>query len=484
MANFDEDFETFQERLRETATIDPLVWRLRDSIYHDLRYARVGHDEPRRHRLGKFSWNGWFLQKLIRAKLSAIARESPRDRPRFGFLFYGSHEAHFATLLPIVREIAVNEAVTVWWLELREDQLSILHAMRNVTLISIGPWTSKAGWSARSCISDVRAASRLHAKLASCAALSPDDRFQTRKKISEITETIFEYLRWKRIWRSADESLPEVALFVTSESTPIAKAFRDVMRDNGRRVVHLLHGLPNTTHQVTGATDLCVFSASQKRWFEQRVDRDVHVVTIGNPRLEQLRKVVAPLRERKIGDRFRLLYFSQTTGSYYNREQRRADLSILTGGGSDLTKLSLRIRPHPAEPVNLLQDDIGSAGITSWEISTGSLIGDLSWCDVSATNFSTALLEAAVCGRICYWLNSGGFVFASVKALCKDGIGKPIRSSTEWRDEIGRIARLETPAPAKVTESQLRTLGILPEKAEPWLQRLHVSQKPTLSGSQ
>ena len=295
---------------------------------------------------------------------------------------------------------------------------------------------------------------------------------EAAKKNSQLTETTFEYFRWKRIWTSVSRALPSTALFLTSETSPVAKAVRDVMRETDRKVIHFLHGLPNATHQVTYATDICVYSASQEKWFQQRVAKDVHVRTIGNPRLEQIRTSVTRPQSRNPGESFRLVYFSQVPGSYYDRGARRTDFAILALNDSERTQFSLRVRPHPAESIDQLRKDLESVGITAYEFSTDSLIDDLTWCDVAATTFSTALLEAAVCGRLCYWINAGECVFHSIKALCDDGIGKTIRSATEWRDEMTLIAQLKVSPPAQITEQLLQDLKIIPRTNQRWLGRL------------
>jgi hypothetical protein len=290
---FEEEFTAFQERLRPIAKTDPLLWRLRDSLYNDLQYSRTGHEEGRRHILGKISWSAWLLRKIARPSFPIEDPTRGCPRPRFGFLCHGPHDAHFSTLLPLVRELAVLEPVTVWWLALRSDQLAILNKIGNVTCVGMEPWNKCLGWSlARTAISDARSAIHLQQRIAEYPTLLPKERIEVQKKSSQIIETIFEYHRWKRIWLNVSPSLPSLALFLTSESSPIAKAFRDVLRESDRRVIHFLHGLPNSTHQVTYVTDLCVFSTSQKEWFQQRVSRDIQVRTIGNPRLEQMRTSV------------------------------------------------------------------------------------------------------------------------------------------------------------------------------------------------
>ena len=479
-SSFEDDFVAFQERLRPLMKTEPLLWRLRDSLYNDLRYSRAGHEETRRHRLGNFSWNAWMLRNVIRSLLRPGTRCDVHTQPRFGFLFHGSQDAHFATLLPIVRELARSEPVTVWRLALNHEQNSLLDKIDNVTCIAIDSWNEGLGWSpARTSISEAKRASRLQSKFANYSGLSLEEQIQAEKKQSQITETIFEYFRWTRIWSRAFETLPTLALFLTSETSPPAKAVRDMMREADCRVIHFLHGLPNTTHQVTYATDLCVYNTSQQEWFRQRVAKDMHVRTIGNPRLEQIRMSVAQTRSRRSDEPFRLLYFSQVPGSYYDRAARRIDLAILALNDSERTQFLLRVRPHPAESIDQLRGDLESVGITDCEFSACSLVDDLSWCDVAATTFSTALLEAAVCDRLCYWISAGEHVFRSIKDLCDDGIGKSIRSATEWRDEVKLIANLNVSPPAQITEQRLQDLKIIPRTNQSWFDRLEFSPSAT-----
>ncbi len=205
----------------------------------------------------------------------------------------------------------------------------------------------------------------------------------------------------------------------------------------------------------------------------------MNVRTIGNPRLEQIRKFVSQSRSRKSGEPFRLVYFSQVPGSYYSRAARRADFAVLAVNGPEQAKFSLRVRPHPAESIDSLREDFEAVGINSYQLSNDSLIDDLNWCDVAATTFSTALLEAAVCGRLCYWMNAGDFVFHSIRDLCNDGVGKLIRNASEWRNQVKLITELNTLPPAQVTEQLLQNLKILPQRNQSWLERLEFSPKPT-----
>lgn len=480
-SSFEDGFVAFQERLRALETTSPLLWRLRDSIYNDLRYSRFGHDEARRHRFGKLSWVVWLVQQVVRTRRFP-PQQRVRGQTQFGFLFYGSQDAHFSTLLPIVKELARRETVTIWCMALEEEQLSALKEIGNVVCVGIESWSKYAGWLPfRTALSNAKEAMRLQKLLASDPGLTPEDQNEARKKNSRITESFFEYFRWKRIWSDAFPTLPATALFLTSETSPMAKALRDVLRDANRRVIHLLHGLPNTTHEVTYVTDLCVYSASQQQWFQNQVSKEVHIRTIGNPRLEQIRAAVTPPRERNPRDPFRITYFSQVPGSYYDRAARCEDFAIMAAPNPEDLPFALRVRPHPAESIDALRQDLDSVGVKSYDISNGSLLEDLSWCDVAATTFSTALLEAAVCGRLCYWMSSGEPVFRAISDLCAHGVGKRIQNANDWRNELRAIADLQAAAPALVSEQRLLTLKILPSKYETWSERLGLEPDVTHS---
>lgn len=470
--NFSEAFEPFQERLHQLSRAEALLWRLRDSLYNSLFYELAGQHSFKRHLFGYSSWIASLLRKIVGSMCQSMPM--PTFQPtNFGFLFYGSHDAHFATLLPIVQEVAKEQPTTIWWMALTDKQVRALANIDNVTCINVGLWNTCRGYSVTfTTFASLFRSWRLQRMFEHFSELLPHEKALAHLKRSEIAETIFDYLRWKNIWRSVAPSLPKIAVFLTSESAPIAKGLRDVMREFDRRVIHFLHGLPNATHQVTYSTDLCVFSNRQAEWFRQRVGENVRVRTIGNPRLESIRSIVPSAPTRRPNERKNLLFFSQPPGDSYTRELRRDDLRIIGSNSDAFDLFFFRVRPHPTESLPLLKEDLKSAGLNNCELSTSSLTEDLAWCDVAATAFSTALLEAAICGRVCYWIHTGSYALFSMTELCDQGIGKWIRNAGDWNEELNRFRLSQVASPAVVTEALLRQSNILGETQRTWLSRL------------
>ncbi|MBA3650798.1 MAG: hypothetical protein H0W66_04765 [Chthoniobacterales bacterium] len=458
-----DEFERFQERIGGLRESHPLLWLLRDSIYLALHYQSATDVPLRRHQWGLWGWRlRWWRDWLF---FRPLPNSPPNESTRFGFLFYGSWDSHFATLLPVLSELAAREPVSVWTLALNSRQLQDLEAMSNVRLLPIAGSLSYD----RPRPSDRRRALADYRVLAQSEKLTTEEHLLLRTKASRVVELIFDYLNWTRIWNRAKTQLPTEALLLTSESTPLVKAMRDLARSQGCRVVHFFHGLPGATHQVTSATDVCVFSALEKDWLETRAPPGTRVHAIGNPRMEEIRKRVGPPRRRAKDEPFRALFFSQGPGSDYTPAMRRQDLGILA---RDQGSWHLRVRPHPTESEKLLREDLALAGLEVNEISSQSLLDDLTWSDVALTSFSTALLEAAVCGRICYWVNAQDYSIAAAQALRAQGIGGLIKSSEEWNSAIKRLLTLEMSEPEVVRKEVLLKLRIINPSGISWAQRL------------
>jgi hypothetical protein len=240
------------------------------------------------------------------------------------------------------------------------------------------------------------------------------------------------------------------------------------------RAVHFCHGFRHATHQVTRATDFCVYSELDRIWFQSRVEKDCTVRAIGNPRLEAMRNTIGPPRDRKPGEPFRLLFFSQGEESPYTAEMMKADLAILAAESATRSKYILRIRPHPREPFDALLKVVKEIGLVVDEFSQGTLAGDISWCDAAATPWSTALLEAAVAGRPCYWTDAGGHGFGGTGDLQRAGLGLLVKTKEEWAQAVEKLFLFQTKPPAAVLKSTLNELRICLDDSVPWIERLQI----------
>jgi hypothetical protein len=229
-------------------------------------------------------------------------------------------------------------------------------------------------------------------------------------------------------------------------------------------------------HQVTRATDLCVFSEPDRKWFQSRVEKDCTVRAIGNPRMETIRDAVGPPRQRVPGEPFRLLFLSQGEESPYTTAMVKADMAILAAESATRSKYVLRIRPHPREPLDVLIKVAKEIGLLVDEFSQGTLAGDLAWCDAAATPWSTALLEAAVAGRPCYWTDAGGYGFGGTGELQSDGLGLLVRNSEQWKLAVEEMFLGRVHPPAAVSERKLQELGICLPQTISWLQRLEMRE--------
>jgi hypothetical protein len=240
------------------------------------------------------------------------------------------------------------------------------------------------------------------------------------------------------------------------------------------RTVHFCHGFRHATHQVTRATDLCVYSELDRQWFQSRVEKDCTVRAIGNPRMETIRNTVGPPRDRKSGEPFRLLLFSSGEESPYTAEMVKADMAILAAESATCSKYILRIRPHPREPFDVLLKVTQELGLKVDEFSQGTLAEDVSWCDAAATSWSTALLEAAVAGRPCYWTDAGGCGFGGTGELQRAGLGLLVQTKEEWAQAVEELFLFQTQPPAVVPEATLNELRICLDDSVSWLQRLQL----------
>jgi hypothetical protein len=468
----DTGFEEFQDLLRPFQESHPLLWRMRDSLYATLYYRVPGSGRERRHRAGLWSWGLWAIGKaLLAAKESVSAVES---NSRFHFLFCGTHSAHFDTLVPVVRETAAlskEMPVCVWNVELKPEQVSFLDGLGNVRVIRLPELYSCVAVSNK-----FRAARRARREVFALERLlkGTGHKEELRRRRSFVAESVFLYLLSADFWETTLSPAHSGAVFTTTEAPYLCKGLFDAARKQRMRTVHFCHGFRHATHQVTRATDLCVYSELDRQWFQSRVEKDCTVRAIGNPRMETIRNTVGPPRDRKSGEPFRLLLFSSGEESPYTAEMVKADMAILAAESATCSKYILRIRPHPREPFDVLLKVTQELGLKVDEFSQGTLAEDVSWCDAAATSWSTALLEAAVAGRPCYWTDAGGCGFGGTGELQRAGLGLLVQTKEEWAQAVEELFLFQTQPPAVVPEATLNELRICLDDSVSWLQRLQL----------
>jgi hypothetical protein len=468
----DTGFEEFQDLLRPFRESHPLLWRTRDSLYAALYYRVPGGGRERRHRAGLWSWSLWAVGKaLLAAKKSVPSVES---NSRFHFLFCSPHSAHFDTLVPVARETAAlspGAPVCVWSVELKPEQESFLAGIGNVKvtrlpeLYSCAPVSNKFR-AARCALREVFALERL--------LEGTEQKEELRRRRSYVAEAVFHHLLAKDFWEGTLPCIPSGAVFTTTETFHLAKELVAAARKQNLRAIHFCHGLRHALHQVTRATDFCVFSELDRRWFQPKVEKDCTVRAIGNPRMETIRDTVGPPRGRKPGEPFRLLFFSQGEESPYTAWMMNADMAILAAEPVTRSHYILRVRPHPREPLDVLLKTAAEIGLVVDEFSEGTLADDLAWCDAAATPWSTALLEAAAAGRPCYWTDAGGYGFGGTGELQRAGLGLLVQTKKEWVEAVEKLFSLQTKPPAAVPKSKLNELKICLDDSVPWIERLQL----------
>jgi hypothetical protein len=187
-----------------------------------------------------------------------------------------------------------------------------------------------------------------------------------------------------------------------------------------------------------------------------------------------VRKKVGPPRSRFKGEPFRFLFFNAGVEGQYKRNMQIDDLSILATSNDLKNRFTLRMRPHPRERIEDLKYTVNKAGLVVDEWGTGLLWEDLVWCDAAGTSLSTSLLEAAVCGRPCYWINARDDGIFRTDELRKSGLGLLVRSKGEWEKAVIDLFDSRIKPPARIPDDLLYKLKIIPAVSEPWRVRLKI----------
>jgi len=458
--------------LRPFRDTNPLLWQIRDGIYSGLYYRAPDRPPERRHLAGLWSWTLWAVLKALLISRRPVPPFNPQSR--FHFLFCGTHSAHYDTLLPVVREAAVRSPeapVCAWSVELRPEQEASLAGIGNVSVVRLPGVYSCASRSIK--LAAARRALREALALRRALKDTPHGK-ALRRKASFVAESFFHHLIALDFWNREFPRPASGAVFCTNESFYHAKAFISRARKRNWRAIHFCHGLRHAMHQVTQATDFCVFSEMDRAWFQPKVETGSAVRAIGNPRMEAIRDGASPPRRRNPGEPFRLLFLSSGIESPYTLEMVKADLAILAARPETRAKYLLRVRPHPREVRRILHEVVRELGLKVDEYSWGTLAEDLAWCDAAATPWSTALLEAAVAGRLCYWLDAGGHGFGGTGELQRAGLGLLVRTPEAWAEAVRQCSLLQTGPPAAVSTAKLNELRICLQASPSWWERLQL----------
>jgi hypothetical protein len=258
---------------------------------------------------------------------------------------------------------------------------------------------------------------------------------------------------------------------LTYELQPEMKALVLACREEGARVLHLMHGQWLTTYQVTMATDILLFSQVDLPWFRKRVEPVVTLWAGGHPRVERLRRTVYSKPKTDHHQKPRIAFFSQPVEGGYSRETRLRDWAILLPL-KGVTEV--RIRLHPRESLEQARADLETAGLDFMKLSEAGLTEDLAWCDAIASSWSTVAMEAAACGRGVFWTCSTPERYEASRELRSHGIGVLISNASEWFPHLDDWITTGWNPPVRVPEGRLRELGMIGDMEKSWLERLHI----------
>jgi len=428
----DSNFESF---LRGFATISRktgLLWKVRDALYYAFAYRVEKPTLGKRAKWGIISWVVWLLFFVFcsRKSLRRFYRDADCDHH---LLFTDSNPSHFETLFALLQGTLLGNKCVCWHQCLKPSQLARLQAFSNVRTYECThslPRLSIRVWCGVQALTFTIYALML--VLIQFKSLPPFARWP------HLAEFFLQYFLSTNFWNRQFSGLScfPARFYVTSEASPISKAFVGVARKGGGSASHYCHGLAHAAHQVTECTDLFAFTSVDAAWFQSRVPHSCTVHATGSPRINLLSRNVGIPRLRGPGESLRVLYFAQVVESPYTRKQRLEDLHLLAAGVVDSLNISLRIRPHPRESPRSLERAIQETELREYELSENSLEKDLKWADVCASSWSTANLDALACQRPTYWLNARNDRYARSGDFIDAGFGKLVTTHSGWQQEL------------------------------------------------
>lgn len=431
----DRAFEEFSRRIRTQLSQASFLWSMRDAVFYSLTYRQTNQNAGNRHRLGLLTWLPWLLKSLVvsirKKPLSSSAR---RCDAQSHFLFYGWHASHHGSLLPLLEEKSRSARCCVWAHSLRDAQLSDLRAMKDVDVVDLTDWQPPPRAVLQGAFMALKSGPMTWFHVRTAIGKSPDFRHW-----SFLYEMYYNLGIWRTYWKYALKGSVADCYYVTSESSPLAKAFVSRGLAAGARIFHICHGLPHAAHAVTRSTDLVPFTEADANWFRERVPSTCQIHTGGNPRMNVMKEKVGPPRRRPTGDKLHVLFFAQGVETPYTKEMMKEDLSILKLPEGLAHLVDLRIRIHPRETVMSTKDIVDEVGLQVSAFSSGPLEEDLAWSDVCATSWSTALLEGIACGRQAFWINARNDRLARTGLLMDAGYGELVKSNKRWHEVTAKI---------------------------------------------
>jgi len=384
-----------------------------------------------------------------------------------------STPAHFETLFPVIEELALRERVIVWVATATAGEYARLKSMANVTCMDAG-WASSWGVAA-AIVEDARQAWHVFREFEDEVALTEQERAALKFRKLQVVEVYYQYLNWRRMWSSNGLGRVNKGIMVSFELSPSSKALVDVGRDRGLRCIQFCHGFRNALFAETRCTDYCVLSEADRKWFVARVPPDCRVQAVGNPRLETLAQRVGPPRKRTSEEQLRLLFLSEYIGWAYTEEVRNQVLKLLQMDDGPRRGCVLRMRPHPNESRADLNAACQAQELMVDEWSSGPLEEDIRWCDAVATCCSTALIEASVCGRLCYWVNPVRLPYETLREWQTAGVGLVIDSRESWNQAVEQAISSTAAPPAITSQEHLRRMRVLADHDSSWLDRLGIA---------
>lgn len=450
-----EEFDEFFHQFRIACKEDKSLFYWSDIIFHLLLPRNKGTEK--RFKGGLVLWVAWFMAKHL-SKNHRFTLEPENNCPPWAFRMLPT-PAHQDTLMAMHKELEAEFCVIY-----AEHLVPSKFTVRSLDQEILIKTSSKPVllYSLRQSIRDgmqVCATAR--------SICSKMDKVFPNDSLARICEAIlYERLTLQQL---QFREVKHQALFLTYELIPQSKALCSHMRSTGRRVIHIMHGQTLPHYQVTLATDLILFSKIDEPWFRSRVPADVRIWTMGHPRLEATRQAVGPWSPQPSNRLPRIAFFSQPAEGGYSRQERIQDWQIL----ARLAGLAeVRIRLHPRESKEQALQDLVELCANFVQLSEEGLIEDLTWCDAVASSWSTVSMEAAACDRGVFWTCSQPDKYPQSAELRKHGIGVLVQTPDDWIQWLASWSVNGFEPPIRVTEAQLRDLGMIGDMEKSWIERL------------